>query len=85
MPKRLMLLVRAMVVGLGAMALLTTPSSVAAAPPSCGSLCGSTCSTAGIACMQLCGVMGAACEYTGSCLGENGVWYPATITCSYAS
>jgi hypothetical protein len=33
--------------------------------------------------MQMCGVMGATCEWTGSCLGNNGTWYPATITCFY--
>lgn len=83
MRKRMSLLVRAVVVGLGALALLTTPTPVAAAPLSC-QLCGSTCSWAGLACMQMCGVMGATCEYTGSCQGDNGTWYPATINCTYA-
>lgn len=82
MRNRMGLLLRGLVVGLGALALVTTPSSARATPRGCV-LCGSTCSYAGIACMQMCGVMGATCEWTGSCLGNNGTWYPATITCFY--
>lgn len=82
MRARMGLLVRTLVVALGATALLSTASPAVAAPRGCV-LCGSTCSWAGLACMQMCGVTGATCEWTGSCLGNNGTWYPATISCQY--
>jgi hypothetical protein len=84
MRKRLKLLVRAMIVGLGAVALLAAPAPAAAAPMGC-TLCGSSCFTLSLGCIQMCHTSMSTCDYTGSCQGQSGTWYPAEAVCADAS
>lgn len=81
MRRHIGLLVRATLVGLGAITLVSTPAPAAPAPLGC-TLCGSSCFNLSLACIQMCHTSMSTCEYTGACQGQSGTWYPAEAVCA---
>lgn len=73
------------VVGLGALALLTSPKPAMAEVPAPCSLCIQDCANCSGQIGQLCGAhcLIGWCTYTGACQGESGHWWPAQCDCLF--